>query len=359
MKLYSKEQSALIQELREAKSQCPLPDLMRHLRMKKYIQRLCSSPFRVDHNPSWGIYRNANGNYKFKDLGTGDGGDEISFLARLLNIDEQQNFRDLVTIYSAIVAEQNLDENAEESGDVAPEVKQPRVHPNKSPFKPGTDVQIQKLAALRGINATALQWAQERGVLVFGTEFGHEVYGVVDQSRELVEIRRLDGEAFPELGKLKERKSHAIKNSDKAWPVGILEAKPYPCIALVEGLPDFLAAHDFILREQASGGDISTVKCAPVGVLSANVKISDDALPLFAGKIVRIFSHGDEAGVTGAVRWKNQLEGAGARQVAIFDFTLVSHLTGVAVNDLNDLLKLIDTEPLKNIPSLQKIIPHT
>jgi len=92
MKIYSKEQSALMQELQEAKRQCPLPALMMHLRMKKYIQRSCSSPFRVDHNPSWGVYQNTNRDYRWKDFGTGDGGDELSFLARFLNIDEHQNF---------------------------------------------------------------------------------------------------------------------------------------------------------------------------------------------------------------------------------------------------------------------------
>lgn len=346
-----------MQELQEAKRQCPLPALMRHLRMKKYIQRSCSSPFRVDHNPSWGVYQNTNRDYRWKDFGTGDGGDELSFLARFLNIDEHQNFSELVTIYSAIAAEQNLDEYAEDSDEVPAEIKEPRTLPDRSGFAAGTDLQIQSLAALRGISVHALKWAQDRGVLIFGNWFGQEVYGLTDKAGELAEIRRLDGEKFPAFETLKERKSHAIRHSDKSWPIGICEAQPYPCIALVEGLPDFLAAHDFILREQTVGDDKSGITCAPVGLLSANVRISEDAIPFFREKIIRIYSHADQPGFDGAVRWKNQLDEAGAKEVNFFDLTAVAELTGAAVGDLNDLLKIIDSEALKNQPGLKKIIP--
>jgi hypothetical protein len=358
MKLYSQEMSTLMQELHEAKEQCPLPDLMRHLRMGKYIQPLTNSPFRVDHNPSWGIYQNARGDFRFKDLGTGDGGDQIAFLAQLLHIDEQQNFVELVGIFTAIVAELNIDDDdGGDDSEVSEAIKLPRILPDKSKFKPGTPAQIKELAEVRGISVAGLQWAQERGVLIFGDWRGKAVYGVADKAGWLVEIRHLDGQVFPAYEKVKAHKSHALGHSDKSWPIGINEAGPFPCIALVEGLPDFLAAHDFILREQAAGGDISTVKCAPVGLLSANVKISEDALPLFAGKLVQIFSHGDQAGVDAAGRWRNQLIEAGARQVLHLDLTLVGKLTGGQVKDLNDLLRLIDTEALKNIPGLKKIMP--
>lgn len=346
-----------MQELHETKRQCPLPALMRHLRMGKKIQRITSSPFRVDQNPSWGIYRDKRGDYRWKDLGTGDSGDQISFLAHYLHLDERENFRDLVAIFSAIADELNVESDADVPFEIPPEVKGPRILPDKTGLKPGTDEQIKKLSELRGISIDALRWAQERGLLIFGHEFNHEVYGVTDQGSQLVEIRRLDGQPFPELGTLKERKSHAILHSDKAWPLGIIEAKSFPCVAIVEGLPDFLAAHDFILREQVPDGDKTKIKCAPVGLMTAMAKISDDALPNFAGKIVRIFSHADEPGLKAAARWMDQLNSAGARQVTIFDLTVLSGRAEQEINDLNDLLRVIDTEPLKNIPVLRKIIP--
>jgi hypothetical protein len=327
--------------------------------MKKYIQSTINSPFRADRNPSWGVYQNSKGDFRWKDLGTGDGGDEISFLARLLNIDEHENFRHLVATLSVIATELNINIDVEVSGEVQPEVKQPRVLPDRSQFKPGTSDQIQQLASLRGISVNALNWAQQRGVLIFGNWFGQEVCGVTDKAGELVEIRRLDGEDYPAYENLQARKSHAIKHSDKSWPIGIHEAQAYPCIALVEGLPDFLAAHDFILREQAAGGGQSGITCAPVGILSANVKISEDALPLFRGKIVRVFSHGDEAGLKAASRWIGQLEAIGAQHISLFPLGLVGKLTAGEIKDLNDMLRLIDAEPLKNYPSLRAIIPTT
>lgn len=348
-----------MQELDEAKDQCSLPDLITHLRMKKYIKRLTNSPFRKDQDPSWGVYRSPSGDYRWKDLATGDGGDQVVFLARFLHIDEKQNFRDLVAIFSAIASELNIDgEDSDKPDDFAEEIEQPRVLPDKSPFTLGTPNQIQRLSQLRSISAKGLQWAQERGVLIFGNWNSFEVFGVTDKPGEIVEIRRLNGEEFPAFGTLKTRKSHALKHSDKSWPVGIVEAEPYPAVALVEGLPDFLAAHDFILREQAAGGDKSKIRCAPVGLLSAHVKISEEALPSFLGKVVRIFSHADEAGLNGAARWQEQLRDAGAKHVSLFDLTAVGQVIGDEVNDLNELLKLIETEPLKNPTGLHVIMPR-
>jgi hypothetical protein len=43
--------------------------------------------------------------------------------------------------------------------------------------------------------------------------------------------------------------------------------------------------------------------------------------------------------------------------VTIFDLTMVAEITGGEAKDLNDLLRLVDTEPLKNYPALRKIIP--
>jgi hypothetical protein len=183
MKIYSQEQSTLRQELQETKRKCPLPDLMRHLRMGEYIQRICSSPFRVDLNPSFSIYQNANGDYRWKDFGTGDDGDQISFLARHLNIDERQNFTELVAIFTAIASELDIDNDGSEPSEVPLAVKQPRPFPDRTPFNSGTGEQIQKLAAVRGISVAGLQWAQSRGVLIFGIWHEQEVYGVTDTAR--------------------------------------------------------------------------------------------------------------------------------------------------------------------------------
>ena len=142
-----------------------------------------------------------------------------------------------------------------------------------------------------------------------------EVYGLTDQSERVLELRRLDGQMFPATGVLGERKSHAVKGSQKNWPVGILEAQPYPMIMLVEGIPDFLAAHQIILLEGAAD------RVAPVAMLSATASIHTDALALFKAKHVRVFPHVDQAGIQGATSWRNQLHGAGAARVDFVDLS--------------------------------------
>src|SRR4051794_6417922 len=82
-------------ELAQAKLRCPLPILMRHLGLANYIKKSCRSPFRSDQSASWGVYKN-NGVHRWKDFGTGEGGDQISLLAQYLHIDQYDNFVTLV-----------------------------------------------------------------------------------------------------------------------------------------------------------------------------------------------------------------------------------------------------------------------
>jgi hypothetical protein len=143
-----------------------------------------------------------------------------------------------------------------------------------------------------------------------------------------LEIRRIDGKPFPAVGELGIRKSHAIAGSQKSWPLGILEAREYPKIALLEGMPDFLEAHYYTLWE-------GKPDVAPVAILSASPRISDDALPHFRGKRVRIFPHAEKAGATGALKWTGQLESVGA-VVDCFDFAGLKQLDGSPINDFLD-----------------------
>jgi len=223
--------------------------------------------------------------------------------------------------------------------EIAPKAAKPipRAKPDRAGFGPGTPEQLKRLAVLRGISVKGLCWAQERGVLVFGFFAGFEVFGVTDISGAILEIRRLDGKNFPAVGTLSERKSHAVRGSYKRHPVGISEAKNCSHIIVAEGVPDFLAAHDLILRELADAARSAPLRCAPVALLSANVAIDDAALPTFKGKFVRIFYHNDVSGAgwNGARRWQQQIVKAGAFSCDFFHF---KKLTGSAVNDLNNYI---------------------
>jgi hypothetical protein len=113
-----------------------------------------------------------------------------------------------------------------------------------------------------------------------------------------------------------------------------MDAQPFPSIALCEGGPDLLAAHDLAKWEQAD-------QCSPVAMLGASLSIHADALPLFTGKRVRIFGHDDEAGRAGAERWTRQLATVGA-DVDTFTFNGLYRADGNPVKDLNDALLMDD-----------------
>ncbi len=204
--------------------------------------------------------------------------------------------------------------------------------PDPSGFGPGTAHDLYALARLRSISVQGVELAHNRGVLVFGQWHGLRVYGLTDQSGRALEIRRLDGELFEACGDLQPRKSHAVRGSNKRWPVGILESQDVPNVALVEGIPDLIACHDAILREHSDQRN-----CAPVAMLCANAAIDEEALPYFRGKFIRIFFHNDAngAGWKGAVKWQRQLVKAGAY---LCDFFRFDSITSVPIKDFNDFV---------------------
>jgi hypothetical protein len=208
------------------------------------------------------------------------------------------------------------------------------------------------LTRVRRIPPHGLIFAASRNFLFRTTWYGLECFGVSDSSGLLIELRRMDGLPFPAVPdyNLVERKSHAIRGSKKTWPQGMLEAEPFPCIALVEGVPDFLSAHLRVVEEGASE------RVAVVGMLSASPAICAEALPHFEGKRVRIFPHLDPAGMKGARCWQKQLVAAGAAQIDIFDFSGLVAPDGTPIGDFCDLTKF-KIDEIEADPTLRRMLP--
>lgn len=235
---------------------------------------------------------------------------------------------------------------------------EPRPLPDRTGFGPGTREQIQRLADARPYHREGLEWANERGVLVFGVWRGFDCYGLTDASGRVLELRRMDCESFPAVPgtALGERKSHAIRGSQKAWPLGVLEARDFPAVALVEGTPDFLDAHYIALWEQASHYSKRDARCAPVVMLSASPAIHPDALPHFKGKTVRLFPHTEGAGLLGAAKWQAQLVEAGAARVDVFDLSGYRQADGSPVNDVWEFVHQLHADDQAN-PVTWRILP--
>ena len=329
---------SVAEELSNLRTRCPLPVLMSRMGYAKFATRTCSSPFRADKKPSWGIFQR-NDRWFWKDHGTGDSGDEIGFIVRAKKLPTAHSFQKAVDVWKHVADRKS---KADEVEVLKIQDQTPREKPDRSGFGPGSDAQLEKLCRLRRINPLGVVLAQMHGVLVFGTLAGHEVFGVTDSSGHALEVRRLDGEVFPSWGTLPERKSHAVKGSRKGWPVGLAEVGTKGTILLVEGLPDLLAAFEVVAQEGAMD------KVCPVAMLSGSASIGTDALPAFKGKHVRIVPHNDAAGRKGVARWKEQLLAAGAARVDFVFLCADEEVDNTPIKDLNDYLPIYRNDLASN-----------
>ena len=186
----------------------------------------------------------------------------------------------------------------------------------------------------------ALQIAVNRGFLwTYRDPREGRAWLITDRARRLAIARRLDGKPWEYrngefIANPAERsKTKNIFGSQGNWPLGILESKPSPAIALVEGAPDFLSIFQLALSAGVTGN------MTPICMSGAGQRIPEEALSFFAGKCVRIFGHEDEAGAKAMMRWAEQLKSV-AKQIDGWEFSGLYRIDSRPVSDLNDLLKI-------------------
>jgi hypothetical protein len=202
-----------------------------------------------------------------------------------------------------------------------------------------TNNECDELAALRRISPEAPWCACGFGTLFIGTVGGFRSWIVTDERRLCAEARRMDGQHFPAIGDLGERKAHTLRGSVKNWPVGLaaLGFDPGTVRAwlAVEGGPDYLAAMHFII---AGSRD-----CLPMAFLGAGTarELHPEAFALLRGRRVRFYPHADAsgAGQRAAQRWCGQLSALGCTCDAV-DFATLPAIDGVPIKDLNDCTRL-------------------
>jgi hypothetical protein len=320
-----------------AKQRLPLPDLMRHLGLGEYAKASCRSPLREDNNPSWGIFHR-DGMWLWKDHGTGEAGDEVTFLEVWMNLPRNEAMKRYCNMAGIAPQTTSVPESRKRG---KPNIPEP-ITPNKG--------DIEALAALRNVSCESIEAACRSGILFLCDQSGHRAWGITDRTKQNAQVRRLDGKVWPEEWKaVGGKKAWTLKGSRAAWPIGAIEAASCPKVALVEGGPDLLAAFHFIHVEGKEG------IIAPVSILGAGNHIPVNALPCFKGKQVRIFGHDDKKGQVAVTRWGHQLMDAGAT-VDAFSFSGLLQSSGCPVTDLNDLCQ-VSPEMLAQNPHLQEIMP--
>jgi len=322
-------------EVSELKKLYRIKDAWRDLGLPGRPGKTCRSPFPGEHrhgdrNPSFSVYEEG---LKFKNFATGETGDVFDLVAKVKGLDNPEAIRWV----------------RERTG--SPVIQGRQTERNEEPdlLRLGEPGELQQLGAQRGFSVESLQYLQQGGFLRFGQLWRKPMWCLRDKRRELHEYRRLDGRPWPASGTLSKRKAHC-RGRGKNWPLGILEACKHNTIVMVEGAPDFLAAHHFALAE----GKLDSLGI--VAVLGAANRLAEEALSLFKGKSIWIYPHRDEAGWKAAIQWAQEIKQAGALEVLGFDLSGITLTDGTSGKDLADLAR-IDADCFEESEKFQEVLP--
>lgn len=277
----------------------------------------CHSPFRTDKKESFSVYQNGEA---YKDHATGESGDVIAFYMAGTGLPFANAVERLACMAGLHEPKPTTTPNAR------------LMFPND--FHVGHEAELEQVSRTRRISFDAVRIASERGLIGFGTVARVPCWIVTDKARKAAQARRMDGLPFDAIGSLPARKAHTLKGSSQSWPVGILEAQPFPAVAIVEGGPDLLAAFHFAYAEELEN------RVAVVAMLGASNDFPPDTIQHFTGKRIRIFAHADNPGIQAAKRWKAQLEAVAPGRVDIVSCGEVELTDGTTSDDLNDLARM-------------------
>lgn len=214
-------------------------------------------------------------------------------------------------------------------------------------LRPLNVAEMAETAHLRGWPTFAgLEILTREGLLWGGNVYDHAskapepAWIIVDETRRNAEARRIDREEWT-FADGHRAKSNALVAGGRGWPIGASQIGSRPIVLLAEGGPDLLAAALVRWWE-----DMDPEHVALACMTGAGNAIDPEALPFFAGKHIRIAIHAEESGKgrEAALKWKDQLYGAGASLVDGFDFNGITLPTGKPCKDLADYASLLDGE---------------
>lgn len=326
-----------------------IPEVWQKLGLQGQPAATCRSPFREDKNPSFSITKDGK---RWKDYGTGQGGDVIDLIAMARQITTGEALKVFLELAGVPVPVKGRSPQSGASRGTSFKEKVTALLPPQVPPKPeglsvalqnGTEADRRLVAESRHIVLEAVSLALALRTLTFGIVQGFRCWLIVDAEERCVEARRLDGMPFTSYGTLGRRKAHTLRGSRKNWPLGAAVLRRIPqfrTLLLVEGGPDYLAALHF-------AHELERWDVLPVAMLGrgTGARIDPGALELMRGRRVRIYPHADAdgGGVRSARQWAAQLDGVGC-VVDIYEFNDLHRTDGTPVKDLNDCTTGLDEE---------------
>lgn len=330
-------------KLTEAKQRLTIHDLWRHFGFEGEPSKSCRCPFHEDRSASFSVTTDGTLFNCFAGCGGGDAVDFFTFASGLPHAEGCRAFIALASGSPVVSAPRSLRPKPADV-DAAKAEQRQTWPPLESPFE--HEHAMGALAKLRHVSFEGVKLMAGRGLLWFAGWKDLPAWIVTDAARVNAQARRMNGKPWP-IG-AREAKAQTLPGSKAAWPIGAQGMKSFPVVLLCEGGADLLAAHHFIT---AHGREADT---AAVAMLGAGNTIPADALPLFAGKRVRIMPHVDasNAGYKAAAKWAEQLASVNA-DVDAADFSGLLMADGSPVKDLNDCTRLRPQDQ----PQLEDLIP--
>ena len=318
-------------EVSELKKSYLITDAWRDLNLPGQPGKICRSPFPSEHrhgdqNPSFSVY--ADG-MKYKNFATGESGDVFDLVAKVKGFSNSEAIQWIEERIGKPIIKIKRDGKDKES--VLLRLSEPD--------------ELKQIAAQRGFSIESLEFLEQQGFLRFGKLWEKPIWCLRDKRRKLIEYRRLDGKPWQS-----KRKAHCT-GTGKNWPLGILEAHKHDTIVLVEGAPDFLAAHHFASLENKLGS------LGIVAILGAANRLAKEALKYFKDKKVWIYTHVDDAGRKASMEWARQIKQAGATQVLGFDLSGITRTDGEPGKDLADIA-LIDADCFDENEKFKEVLPN-
>lgn len=244
----------------------------------------CSSPFREDNSPSFSVYQNDKGDWRFKDFGqAGVGGDVEDFIGYA----ERAG-------YEVKEALKNLD-NLPPPPPLKEMSRESKQLMWRDSLYKGELIDLWTVAKLRKLKLETIEKAEDLGFLRFVKWRSRACWCLTDKTLQCAQVRKMDGTEWAEKD---DAKTITLPGSIASWPIG---ATTIPdswdeSYILTEGSGDFLASLQFTKPSQAV--------CAFMG---ATNRFNQETLKHFKGSTVYIIGQNDPVGMQAAEIWHDQL----------------------------------------------------